>query len=277
MRQALAALLLVLFFAIKSRRTDAIRVGVLVHGCNTHRTEEEWVSIAWGDESSGQSGRITAALATIDKLVRTGDELFVVWGSGVRSAAYTDLDPVLEGAFTLRLLEAKMRCMEERSKIKCLEHLSGSELRALATRVVACSSSQITSTNTRTEIDDALKFFRAHNCHVVALVSSASHAPRCLRDASAALAGLYDDNPRPILIVAPSETLYACASHDDTHILEPPHILPSSSQRVPFGTRHPHHTAAWHFNAVIGKLLRISPNEALNSALDKVISEHEQK
>jgi len=269
MEHLLIVLELILFACV----SDARRLGVFVHGCNTFRSDEEWRHIVVGDPRTGRCGRIAAAIAAIDRLLDSSDDdLYVSWGSAIQSKEGFSL----EGEYTLKLLtelESELRqqisagtpfgaCI---TKMKCLQRLTPERLQQLLSHIIASSSCQRTSTNTRSELREALEYFGNQQCEIVVLVSSSNHSPRCLRDASVEVDRLSamseakggGNSYRPPLILALSaETTYACAVAEDTLILEPPHILPVNATTVAFGTPHPFHAPRWAFHSSVRKLLQ---------------------
>lgn len=223
------------------------RIGIFVHGFNTFANG--WDSTVWGDMHEDRMGRISQAIAVFSMLrtlsaashqnqAENVDSIVsVLWGSGVPSR----IQGVTEGQYTMRVLQERFGHLRSFS---FFSKMSDKQINELESSVFKISASEDCSINTVTEIEAAFKHFESTGVNVVVLVSSATHAPRCLRDACRILEGWKSSRVKeaypvsledratslwkPILIVAPASTCFEGCSAGDVIIAEPPH-LPHSS------------------------------------------------
>ena len=219
------------------------RLGVLVHGCNTKA--KGWERIAWGDVAQSRMGRISHTIAlvsmfrslelmNVDLSIATTSTLpalvCVLWGSGVPSHE----SGLTEGQYTMGIMRDKFGLLR---LFPFFQDMSGLREEQLERLVLSVSSSEDSSVNTVTEIEAAFKEFKRLAVNVILLVSSATHAPRCLRDASKVLEkwNKIDDEWHPLLLVSPASTCYDGYSAEDVVIAEPPH-LPSTFACLSAGT-----------------------------------------
>lgn len=107
---------------------------------------------------------------------------------------------------------------------------SNQQLQQLAAR----TQTELTSMNTVQEIRAAATIFAERNLQRMVLVSSSTHVPRCLRDASVVLAELRDSAANEAdrdkfqtllqnLFVTPSDIPYHNATPAMVQVFEPPH------------------------------------------------------
>ena len=241
------------------------RIGILVHGCNTKA--KGWDRIVWGDVENGRMGRISHAAALISMFQSFTRSSYqsqegcamsiqsqmnsapiaiacILWGSGVPSHE----EGLTEGQYTMTVLQERFRELRSFPLFEGMSDLHEEELKELIIRV---SVSEDSSVNTVTEIEAAFRHFQQIGVTVIVLVSSATHAPRCLRDASkiletwdiatAAQNVVKETFPEingeraerkkkwcPLLLVSPASICYDGYSAADVIIAEPPH-LPSST------------------------------------------------
>jgi hypothetical protein len=259
--------------------SSAPRIGVLVHGYNT--MAEGWNTTVWGDVESDRMGRISQAVAVISILKslptspglchedsaedRVGAISSVLWGSGVPSLQMG----ITEGQFTLGIMRERFKLLRSFSFFREMADLDFEQLESL---VVQISTPQNGTINTVTELESAFSHFEREGVNVVVLVSSAAHAPRCLRDAcriledwgteksTTSLKGLKavshsHRNWRPLLLVSPAPTCFSGSSVRDVIIAEPPHLPhPSAPTRLLRST-----------GAGSGVASEIQHNDAINS------------
>ena len=233
------------------------RIGVLVHGYNT--MAEGWNTTVWGDVETDRMGRISQAVAVISLLEsltsspglrhedsvedRVGAISSVLWGSGVPSLQMG----ITEGQFTLGTMRERFKLLRSFSFFREMGDLDFEQLESL---VIQISTPQNGSVNTVTELESAFSHFEREGVNVVVLVSSASHAPRCLRDACRILEDWGTEKSttslkgwraashshrkwRPLLLVSPAPTCFSGSSVRDVIIAEPPHLPhPSASTRM---------------------------------------------
>ena len=235
------------------------RIGVLVHGYNT--MAEGWNTTVWGDEVNDRMGRISQAVAVISTLnsltksaglchddsakERVGAISSILWGSGVPSLQ----TGITEGELTLGVMRKRFRQLRSFSFFREMGDLDFEQLQSL---VIQISAPQNDSINTVTELESAFSRFEVDGVNVVVLVSSATHAPRCLRDAcrileewgteksTTSLTSLKAANRRswrPLLLVSPAPTCFEGTTVRDVIIAEPPHLPhPSAPTRLLVGT-----------------------------------------
>jgi RNA polymerase-interacting CarD/CdnL/TRCF family regulator len=193
------------------------KVGIIVHGCNTRALQ--WDEIAWGDEQSGKMGRITQTAAIVEFLERLREDTVacISWGSGVPSIDNT----LREGEYTLKVFSDRFESISTFPFFKDMQKLS---LDRLKIKIDSVSHPQDFSLiNTATEIVGAFNRFEQLGIDTVILVSSATHSPRCLRDASRILES-WPTSWSPLLLASSAPTCYANSVAGDVVIFEPPHL-----------------------------------------------------
>ena len=115
-----------------------------------------------------------------------------------------------------------------------LRNLKKEDCMELKTFVSDLSVGQSYSLNTMTELLEAFEFFKKEDVGFIILISSATHAPRCLRDASTVLTKM-NTNPfnetnlsyhqwNPIILATSATNCYADSIAEDVLIIEPPHL-----------------------------------------------------
>ena len=218
------------------------RIGVLVHGYNT--MAEGWNTTVWGDEVHDRMGRISQAVAVISILRSltpsagpchddsakdgVGAISSLLWGSGVPSLQIG----IMEGQYTLGIMRERFPLLRSFSFFRDMADLDFEQLQSL---VIQISTPQNDSINTVTELESAFRHFEIEEVNVIVLVSSATHAPRCLRDAcrileewgtekSTTSVKVFKSCWRPLLLVSPAPTCFHGTSARDVIIAEPPHL-----------------------------------------------------
>lgn len=180
--------------------------------------------ILWGDEATRQLGRVPKGALVALQL----DAEVLLFGTG----ATFDANGVVEAEHTRDLLTRDVLRLRRFGAV--FAAFSDAQLRDLAPK---CEL-ELTSRNTVQEIRAAATLFAARQFDRMVLVSSNTHAPRCLRDATVVLADLRDraaaaaDLPLADryttllhnLFVAASDIPYANATPAMVQIVEPPHI-----------------------------------------------------
>jgi len=287
----MAIVFFVLFLTVTILVSNAARVGVFVHGCNTFA--ESWESIVWGDEEKDASGRISQALALVRMLEKASPNCIkcVMWGSGVPSVE----KGLKESEYTIKTM--KTRLADARGRVPGLRYrLEVEDVNCLSSRIKHIP--QHTSTNTITELYECFDFFSKELVDVVVLVSSSCHAPRCLRDASIALAEWNKKDRgdkktfKPLLLCSPAETCYAKSKPEDVYIFEPPHIPPLQESRNKSETvfedvmivpaqNLDHHALIFHRNSLAGRILKTRKLsdpltlQRFNNELDALLRKYE--
>jgi len=216
---ALSFLFLQIFELIYACNNPSI--GIFVHGCNVNA--KNWDYIVWGDEKRNLSGRITKAVEIVNVLtsLEYNPMVSIMWGSGVDT--FTSLK---EGRFTLNTLLSNFERLKQHPSFHSLSQARMIELKKIISEI---SITDDYSCNTVTELESCFKEFKARDVKIIVLISSSTHAPRCLKEASNLLEKyrkLSDDNTNwnPILCVCPSDTCYYGYNPRDVVIIEPPHL-----------------------------------------------------
>lgn len=253
----------IFLIAILGCASAELSVGILVHGYNTFA--RDWRRVAIGDVITGARGRILQTLlvaSTIRYLSPTAIKC-IFWGSGVDSVEQN----VQEGEFTFRSLISLLESDKcGFSEIDVLTQAAKIQLREdLCRTSVFCSASK----NTVTEIEAAISHFRKHDINVVILISSATHAPRCLRDIQAVLGKLGEKNYDPIVLVSPSTVCYPDSRPQEVVIFEPPHLPASTNEKTAV-----HHGNIVRRNKLTERILNIAPDDLteFNDNLDDLLN-----
>lgn len=188
-----------------------LKTGILVHGY--HLLADRWDHVMWGDVQSQQLGR----LAHVARLASVEHPDVIVFGSGA-----SEKDGVREGQYCLSYLISKWSQLGEfRSAFK------DCDMDQLKDRFLASAVIDMRATNTRQELEFAGPIFQAAGVDRVILVSSPSHAPRCLRDACIAwgpkATPAVKDNKQNISAEVPwSPSILLASSCDTCFTLEGP-------------------------------------------------------
>ena len=188
-----------------------LRTGVFVHGF--HLQAEDRERAVWGDAARGARGRVPHGVA----LALAARAALVVLGSGGSADAATG---ELEGAHTLR----ELRERAARGELAAWGvDAPPDELRAFLSAASGVVRADTASRNTREELELARSLFRARGCERVVLVTSAAHAPRVARDASAVFGAAAPAwRPRELL-VAPCDDDAGFGDAARVAVVEPPH------------------------------------------------------
>ena len=192
------------------------RIGILVHGYN--RRADGWEEVVLGDASQGQLGRSSHAVAVILRYLSFKDDCVkcIFWGSGV----YAD-EGLKEGEYTLKKQLERMADLVSFPEFSNLGTLALEKLRIYIEEVSVTDQQSI---NTKTEIENAFKLFEERNITHIILVSSATHAPRCLRDASVVLSEYSSKHWSPLILATPAYVCFPNTTPADVVIIEPPHL-----------------------------------------------------
>lgn len=195
------------------------RTGVLCHGFNMQASDVD--RVIWGDEALNALGRAPKAALLALQL----DAELVLFGTGASFSA----DGVVEAEYARQLIARDpLRLRAFRGHF---DSFSDTQLLALSGKCEV----ELASRNTVQEIHNAAVVFVQRQLNRMVLVSSNTHAPRCLRDASVVLAQLRDaattsESDRAAfsrllqnLLVAPSDVPYWNTTPAMVQIVEPPH------------------------------------------------------
>ena len=218
-------------------------LGILVHGYNIRA--KGWDKVVFGDLKSLRMGRSTHALLLVSQLLKSHKDSVncIVWGSGVNAS-----NGLLEGEYTLQMVVNKSCDLVLFPEFR---NFTNEDIDHFLKHVQKVSILDNCSTNTVTEIKNAFRIFKERGISTIILVSSSTHAPRCLRDACCVLNSDFKDW-RPILMVSPSGTSFPDTIPDDVAIAEPPH-LPDDT--IPL-------------NSLVRRLINIRRSKRSNLSLD---------
>ncbi len=213
-----------MLFNLESCYNDAMKTGILIHGCNLHI--ENWRHVAWGDPPE-QMGRVPQGILAALQF----EAEMIVLGTGASQKEFmwgTTDEPgpmLLEAEFTLEYLKRSLAGLLSFADIA--SHFSGySETVALQhlEQILDRISLDLVSQNTLQEVEQAGRQFAAAGVQRMVLVSSPTHIVRCLRDANQ----LIDERPgfqkwRSRVVACPSVTNYEGTRPGDVVVVEPPH------------------------------------------------------
>ena len=88
---------------------------------------------------------------------------------------------------------------------------------------ISCTDNH--SINTATEVESCMEHFKNKNIDVIFLVSSSTHASRCLREVCNYLHQIDKTEYDPLVCMVPADTSYYGFDASDVIIFEPPHLL----------------------------------------------------
>jgi uncharacterized SAM-binding protein YcdF (DUF218 family) len=177
--------------------------------------------VLWGNPTLNTLGRVPKAALVALQL----NASLLLFGTG---ASFSDVGHVVEAEYARRMLDDPLRLRAFRGHF---DAFADDELLALRSK---CEL-ELTSLNTVQEIRAAAKIFVSRKIERLVLVSSNTHAPRCLRDASVVLAELAGSSAESAddraaffrlsqnLLVSPSDVPYLNATPQMVQIVEPPH------------------------------------------------------
>lgn len=142
----------------------------------------------------------------------------ILWGSGVICR-----DGLREGEFTLKETLSNFHFIK---RFDYFSRFTDIELDNLKKSIELLSTTENSSYNTMSELEACLTCFEKEEIDILVLVSSPTHAPRCLRDCCNILSkrkaqGL---SWSPTVMMCPSDTCYDSFSTEDVVIFEPPHL-----------------------------------------------------
>lgn len=232
--------------AVGAAPASASRVGVIVHGFDLGA--EDWQHVVWGSPQDGRYGRVPHGLL----LARRFKARVVILGSG----GTCDEDGISEAEHTRRF------ALNHVSELSGLPHFSVRAIRQELKKVVLLEQAR----NTRQELEAAREHFRRHRVDTIVVVSSPTHAPRCLRDASAIFdSGSIDS---PTILASPCRTDFGSGG---ATVVEPQH----RSDRPRWLDSQP----SLQLNALVSRALQVSNtvDGAFNKDLDKLIKRYEGK
>lgn len=146
--------------------TDAARVGVLVHGFDLGAND--WEGVVWGSPRVGLLGRVPHGLLLARRF--RADLLVIGSGGTCDEAGTSEAQRTLAHA---RAHVGELGALVPPHEVRALEWM-------LQRDVVLVEAAR----NTMEELVAARKLFEVRGIDTVFIVSSPTHAPRCLRDAT---------------------------------------------------------------------------------------------
>eukprot|EP01041_Mallomonas_annulata_P007879 gene7879-16127_t len=195
---------------------QSVSVGILVHGYNCGA--EGWDKVVLGDIEHGKLGRSSHAIAIASRYLSMKNTCVkcIFWGSGVPG-----LCGLREGEYTLSTQLSKF---SDLASFPEFSHISEESMQTLHDQIKQISITDSSSINTVTEIENAFELFKSLNIDHVILISSATHIPRCIRDASNILESPDNLDWRPMLLASPAPVCFVNSKVSDVVIFEPPHL-----------------------------------------------------
>jgi len=208
------AMLLLAISALASV-TAAPSTGIVVHGfhCNAPR----WEEVVWGDEAAQRLGRLPHA-ALLAWQARHELQAFIC-GSGASQTASgsAEADALISLLF------------ERLPSLLSFDAFRGVDLEALEALLRRTVIADTESLNTQQEVLAALARLSRLGVQRALLVSSPTHMPRCLRDASVAAARLGYEGT---VLASPCGTSW---TEETAVVVEPPHRPDGGASAALFG------------------------------------------
>lgn len=201
-----------------------IPTGVLIHGC--HLQAAGWEEVVWG-RNTELMGRLPQGLLTAFEF----NAQMIVIGSGASSRLFDDQRSsccgqiLCEAEFTMETLRCRFQEMKQFPAWKaCGAGLPDDAWRRWERRALDATVLDVTSQTTIEELRHAGRLFADRGIQRVVLVSSPTHLPRVIRDATS----IYQTDAtcrgfRDRILAVPSQTNFAGTSPSDVMVLEPPH------------------------------------------------------
>ena len=159
-------------FALLLTPGQASSLGIVVHGY--HLSASRFEEVVWGSPATQRLGRLPHAC----RLAWEGRDDLAAFICG--TGASRDSSGQVEADALAELLFARLPTLCE---FDCFAEVDLAQLEALLRRVVVADASSL---NTQQECAAALSRLHRDGVRRAVLVSSPTHAPRCLRDACAA-------------------------------------------------------------------------------------------
>ncbi len=249
-------------------------VGVLVHGFDLGA--DDWSRVVWGSPRDGRLGRVPHGLLLASRL----DACVVVLGSG----GTEDASGVSEARCTREMALAHL---DELSGLPSSDARDSCDVRKLR-RMLAESVLLEDARNTADELRAAREIFRDRRIQTVVLVSSPTHAPRCVRDAArifhvdeataeatdsahqgseGANSGAY----RPTILASPCDTDFA-EGEGGAVVIEPAHRSDRPTWHDDGGRLSLHRLASRALN-----LAKNGSPARFHVELDAMLSRHERR
>jgi len=201
--------------------TAAPSTGIVVHGfhCNAPR----WEEVVWGDEAAQRLGRLPHA-ALLAWQARHELQAFIC-GSGASQTASgsAEADALISLLF------------ERLPSLLSFDAFRGVDLEALEALLRRTVIADTESLNTQQEVLAALARLSRLGVQRALLVSSPTHMPRCLRDASVAAARLGYEGT---VLASPCGTSW---TEETAVVVEPPHRPDGGASAALFGLGTIHH------------------------------------
>lgn len=185
-----------------------MKIGVLCNG--RHTGTKDWEGVVWG--RNGKMGQIPKAIQTV---LLHQEVVALVFGTGA-----SERDGILEAHVLINYMFDNLSRLTEFS---AFNNLATNDLVSLRILLEKITVAETTSKNTVQEFEAAMTIFNKKAVDLVIDVTSATHAPRCMRDVIGACEKLGANAPKYGVMVVPAETHYADAFTNDIGILEPAH------------------------------------------------------
>jgi hypothetical protein len=236
-----------------------MKTGIVVHGA--HLQAKGWDNLMWGTPPL-MMGSLPKA---IQMQIRFHAEV-MYFGTGA-----SEKDGVKEGQYIFNTLFAKKRALSDFDALEELRLTGGVDIHITPSGPVFYAGTQAEividtmSQNTREELLGAAEAFLSRGVSQIVLVSSATHMPRCLRDALAIYNDpQYDGRYKKFaqnLVVAPADTCYDGADYMSTVIFEAPHRADRSS---------------YPLNQKASLLMKVKPGnlEEFGQVLENLVAQH---
>lgn len=226
-------------------------IGILVHG--RHLQTEGWEKLVWGEAPDILGAIPMMVLVVLNRGIKNVET--IVFGTGA-----SEQDGLKEAEYMKRFLLEHMEALGEFNQIRKHPNYDLAALKELFGGIIC----EITSQNTPQEIEAASKIFARASIDEVIHITSASHAPRCIRDAAAAFEqGLIMAGQVWALVC--DQTAYKGTRASDVVVFEPPHRGDDPMTRAPIQAHE-----------VFGKFFKVpgvaKKTEVLR-AIDKILSD----
>lgn len=197
-----------------------MKTGIVVHGC--HLGAVGWENLVWGI-APHQMGRLPKAIQILAQLGAS----VVYFGTGA-----SEKDGKLEGQYAFDTLFARKSELAHFEALQHVMHL-GIDIHLTPDGPVIYTGTQAKvvidtyTQNTVEELIGAAEAFIANDVGQIVLISSATHMPRCLKEAQRVYNDpKYENRYKRFaqnLLVAPADTCFDGATYADPVIIEPAH------------------------------------------------------
>ena len=202
-----------------SKRTSC---GVFIHGQSIE--SKDWEDVVMGNQADAKLGRLLKAAQVVDLILNsyiTDGNLFIqsiMFGSGIQST------PMMkEGQYSREFLLQNFDTLRSFPQFHA-SSMNEARFYRLKNILQQLSCTDDLSINTATEITSCMEHFQSKKVDVIFLVSSSTHASRCIREACSYLDRLDKREYDPIVCMVPADTSFSGFDASDVIIFEPPHL-----------------------------------------------------